>query len=133
MKNKIFVLIIVFSAVSCKIIKTEIPKKDWIFSFKAEACTACLANLDVTIKKDNSSWLRYEVLGDKYKNQAISVGKSYVKIIDEKSSYFKNSDLEGGKAITNGCLTFFESKTLDSVAKLEYKKYFKENKKLWGR
>jgi hypothetical protein len=113
---------------SCNSMKVK-ERKNWIFAFKAQACSSCLKNMDVKIPKDNSEWLRFEVLGINYQNKADSIGKAFTAIINEKAKYnFKDRDLEGGKVITNGCLLLYSGKRLDSIAKLEHRKYLKEMK-----
>lgn len=58
-----------------------------------------------------------------------SIGKNYSKILNDRATWLKGGDLEGYKAITNGCLSFFESKELDSIANLEYLNMKLTNKK----
>ena len=127
-------LLVVSLITSCKVSKyaTSIPKRDFIFAYKAEACTLCLTQLGVEIKNDNSFWLRFEVLGDHFKQQARLEGKKFVDSVNHNASYFKGADLEGGKAITNGCLILFESHQLDSAAKAAYKQYVKHEKAIWN-
>lgn len=62
-------LLVVSLITSCKVPEyaTSISKRDFVFAYKAEACTLCLTQLGVEIKNDNSFWLRYEVLGDHFK------------------------------------------------------------------
>ncbi len=85
------------------------------------------------IKNDNYPWLRFEVLGDNFIKQARLKGKKFTDTINEKARYFKGGDLEGGKAITNGCLLLFESNQLDSAAKAAFRQFAKQEKAIWGR
>ncbi|WP_342644658.1 hypothetical protein [Mucilaginibacter sp. CSA2-8R] len=123
----------VFSA-SCKVSQytSPISKGEFVFAYKAEACTACLTYMGAEIKDDNSPWLRFEVLGDNFKKQARLEGKNFTDTINQKARYFKGGDLEGGKAITNGCLLLFESRHLDSAAKAAYRQFLKQQKAIWG-
>ncbi len=36
---------------------------------------------------------------------------------------FQRGDLEGFKAVSNGCLVFYDSRALDSIANAEYRSY----------
>lgn len=73
-----------------------------------------------------------EGISPKYMDDADSLSKKYSAVIDEKAVYFKNSDMDGGKAITNGCFIFYLSKELDSIANIRYKQYIADYKKIYG-
>ncbi|HEU4496969.1 MAG TPA: hypothetical protein VFR70_07950 [Flavobacterium sp.] len=89
----------------------------------------CIKQSGATIEKDASPSLNFEVLGDfKVLSKIDSIGKSYSKVINDRSAWLKGGDLDGYRAITNGCLSFFESRELDSVANASYRKIFEQKK-----
>ncbi|PZO22835.1 MAG: hypothetical protein DCE86_18035 [Flavobacteriaceae bacterium] len=130
MKKKYVLIILCFSfLLSCKTspkfnrneISTDKEKKEWIFAFKSQVFYECLKNNNVMIEKDASPSLNFQVLGDyNVLSKTTAIGKNYSKIINDRATWLKGGDLEGYKAITNGCLSFFESKELDSIANSEY-------------
>ena len=130
MKKKYVLIILCFSfLLSCKTspkfnrneISTDKEKKEWIFAFKSQVFYECLKNNNVMIEKDASPSLNFQVLGDyNVLSKTTAIGKNYSKIINYRATWLKGGDLEGYKAITNGCLSFFESKELDSIANSEY-------------
>jgi hypothetical protein len=68
--------------------------------------------------------LNFQILGDlKFLATTDSIGRMQAKIIDDKSIWLKGGDLDGYKSILNGCLENYQSIELDSIARLEYKKY----------
>ena len=106
-------------------------RKEWIFAFMAEAFHKYLKSSGFVIEKDASSSLNFQILGDfNVLSKTDSLGKNYSKVINDKAIGLKSGDLDGYKAITNGCLSFFESKELDSIANLEYRKIKLNEKKL---
>lgn len=139
MKKKYVLIILCFSfLLSCKTsskfnrneISTDKEKKEWIFAFKAQVFYECLKNNNVMIEKDASPSLNSQVLGDyNVLSKTNAIGKNYSKIINDRATWLKGGDLEGYKAITNGCLSFFESKELDSIANSEYRNMKSNSKK----
>ncbi|MBL7868955.1 MAG: hypothetical protein JNM71_13150 [Flavobacterium lindanitolerans] len=139
MKKKYVLIILCFSfLLSCKTsskfnrneISTDKEKKEWIFAFKAQVFYECLKNNNVMIEKDASPSLNFQVLGDyNVLSKTNAIGKNYSKIINDRATWLKGGDLEGYKAITNGCLSFFESKELDSIANSEYRNMKSNSKK----
>lgn len=139
MKKKYVLIILCISfLLSCKTsskfnrneIARDKEKKEWIFAFKSQVFYECLKNNNVMIEKDASPSLNFQVLGDfNVLSKANAIGKNYSKIINGRATWLKGGDLEGYKAITNGCLFFFESKELDSIANSEYRNMKSNSKK----
>ena len=136
MKRKHILIILCLSILlSCKTANQNArleskEKKEWIFAFKSQTFYECLINSGAIVEKDASPSLNFQILGDlNILSQINSIGKNYSKIINDRSTWFKGGDLEGYKSITNGCLFFFESKELDSIANLEYLNMKLTNKK----
>ncbi|WP_277015569.1 hypothetical protein [Flavobacterium lindanitolerans] len=139
MKRKSILIILCISfLLSCKTSskfnRNDIPrdkeKKEWIFAFKAQVFYECLKNNNVMIEEDASPSLNFQVLGDfNVLSKTNAIGKNYSKIINDRATWLKGGDLEGYKAITNGCLFFFESKELDSIANSEYRNMKSNSKK----
>ena len=134
MKNKIIIIIFSLLLWSCKTPKAvdnkhpimSKEKKEWLFAFKANTFFECLKYSGVKIEKDASPSLNFEILGDfKLLSRTDSLGKNYSKIINDRGVWLKEGDLDGYKSIVNGCLIFYGSKELDSIAEKEYKKAFK--------
>ena len=131
MKSKLMMIFYVTSFLSCKTSKIQEKenirnkeKKEWIFAFKAKVFYKCFQQSGVIMDKDASPSLNFEVLGDfKILSKVDSIGQSHSKVINDRSAWLKGGDLDGYRAITNGCLSFFESKELDSIANSEYKKF----------
>lgn len=133
MKNVIIILILL-PLVSCHSARTEHQYKDeqqWIFAFKASAFSSCLKHNGVVIGNDASPSLQFEALVDiKAIDKTDSLAKSFSEIIEERAAWL-GEDFKGYKAIVNGCLSFYESKELDSVTRVEYKKFREEHKYMY--
>lgn len=106
--------------------KKEVQDKEeqqWIFAFKASTFSSCLKHNGAVINNDASPSLEFQALVDlNAVDKADSLAKSYSKIIEERAAWL-GEDFKGYKAVVNGCLTFYESKELDSIARAEYKKF----------
>ena len=121
----------VLMVLSCKVSKKQNQqdnirhkeKQQWIFAFKSSVFYECIKHSGIKIEKDASPSLNFEVLGDfKILSKTDLIGKNYSKIIEDRSVWLKDGDLDGYKAITNGCLSFFASRELDSIANAEYER-----------
>lgn len=133
MKNVIIIQIFLL-VVSCKSARTECQDNEeqhWIFTFKASAFSSCLKHNGVVIDNDASPSLQFQALVDsKAVDKSDSLAKSFSEIIEKRAAWL-GEDFKGYKSIVNGCLTFYESKELDSVASAEYKKFREEHKYMY--
>ena len=125
-----FVFISVFLLESCSGYKqTSKEKQQVIFAYKASICNACLEASGVTIAKDASPSLNFQLIGDfAFLRFADSIGMSQAKLIEERSIWFKGSEMEEHSAILNGCLELYDSKYVDSLAQDYAKKWVKNQK-----
>ena len=130
-KKQIVMILGILTFSSCKVSKNQNQednfrdkeKQEWIFAFKSSVFYECVKHSGVKIEKDASPSLNFEVLGDfKILSKTDLIGKSYSKIIEDRSAWLKDGDLDGYKAITNGCLSFFASRELDSIANVEFER-----------
>lgn len=131
MKKQSVLTFCILFFLSCKTSRVHVDgnqldkeKEQWVFAFKANAFYECIKHSGIKLEKDASPSLNFQKLGS-FKALSItdSLGKVSSKIIDENSVWLKGGDLDGFKAISNGCLVFYDSRALDSIANAEYRRY----------
>ena len=126
MKKTKYLIILLILLTSCAGSKQAKQKEeDWIFAFKAEVCASCFRYQKVNFENDISGSVRAEVLNfdaGLFK-KTDSLGKIFSDSIDIKSRYYSNNTdfSPNSRVISNGCLSFFESKQLDKLAKKVYR------------
>jgi hypothetical protein len=122
------ILFISFSFLSCKSLKINKEKEDWIFAYKSTVFISCLSQsygeeFKRILNKEQSIMSNFEILESLKTATADSLGVSFAsKILSSP----KDSDFYKRKVIINNCLYFYNSKILDSIANSEYQKMLKE-------
>jgi hypothetical protein len=110
---------------ACSVQKKQ-QKADWINSYKRQVFISCLnvQNRELS-KNDVSESINADILGNTYYlKQADSLGKGFYRLIRPS----KILDHNNNRALVNGCLEYYESKQLDSMAKSAYKEYLTTKK-----
>lgn len=128
MENRLcFIALFFCITLSACSVQRKQDKEDWMNSYKRQVFISCIKSQNTSVlKNDISESINSELLGNtSYVKQADSLGNKFYKLIQPS----KILDYNNNKALVNGCLEYYGSKQLDSIAKSAYKKYLTVKRK----